>query len=443
MKKNSFYVLILLLSITALLSCDKPVDSNTSTVPGSNWWMLKGHFYRKSFHPGSSFQPPLVEKWEQNFPHPNSIVNAPIFGSEKVVFQNNNYPDSNKTLRAISTEDGSTLWTFPALELAWNGSVVANGKIYFCGIHNQTPKLYSISEDNGSLNWSVELPTFPNNSPYTLNGSMAIANGSIYIKAVSYSPFEHQAIFVIDQFSGELIRRLDFDEGSDSDFAIGFGKLFVSTGTHLYAYSDVSDEQKWVSNEFNGKINNIIIHDNVSIGEKASVIFSVRETGTDSTLTIVALDIQNGDVKWQDSIHLHMRPYLEDPYRDTVAWSRSFTIAGNILIATFGNKIISYDASTGAELWSHDEPTGQFKFQSVSSNSFLYCLHEFTPHPSGFERSLKVFNIETGQQVNSYDIQESGGLGYSGDNVKDIMAIDQGLLVISQGGRITALQKEL
>jgi len=438
MKKLVFLFVIIFLLINLTTGCNKP-GNNQVTNPSSNWWMPKGHFYGKSFHPGHDLAPPLVEAWKHDYEL--EIINAPIFGNNKIIFQHNNSIDANKVFRAISSIDGTTLWNFPTMEIAWNSCACANGNVYFCGTYNRIPKLYSVNESNGTLNWSVVLPEFPNNITYNLNSPMAIAYGAIYIPAVSYEP-KHKAVFVLNQHTGELLRRLDFNDNNDCNLVIGFGKLFITSGNRLYAYSDTDNQQRWVSQEFDGRILNLTIHNEVKVGESPLVLFTVRKTETDSVISVVGLDISTGTLKWQNIFSVNMRSVPNGQF-DSHAWFRSITLAGDILLVTFGNRIIAYNATTGILLWAHNESLGQYLFQSVSSNGFLYCIYSVTTLLNSSSYYLRIFNIQSGELTNTYEF--SGGImyGFGGDNDKEIMAIDNGLIVISLGNRVIAFRKNI
>lgn len=409
----------------SIAACAKYPTPFVSTNPGSNWWMYQADLAHTGHYRGSGITVPLQVAWERELVSSDlarRYMQPPVFGNGKVFAFHGLNPG---TLHALSTQDGSTIWSFTvpsevgiARVSLVGAPTVANGLVY--GGYGVTPtegrhtgRLYALREDNGTVAWVTELPSPP-------VGSVAVANGLVFaflfpLFNVPITPEQTGSVlYAVDQESGAMRWTAYLGSSYSSTFvspAVGFGYIFVADKDAVYAVR-TNGTLAW---EFRFPVQlalrpYIVIHTETEVGERSLVLVAGTLPGPqDDSLSAVVFALSpSGSLVWSFGI-------LErESYGLAAATRKVFLVTRR--------HITALSAPSGAQIWTHQAP-GDLWFPPAISGGVLY-YHDGD--------NIYGLNAEDGSQVWSGALPGALGLNAHG------IAIDQGLVIAPNYSFVTA-----
>ena len=405
----------------------KSVEDDKVTNPGSNWWKYNVDLANTGYFAGNNISVPLELSWEKDLESTDTSRNhmfPPVFGNNKILVACGINPGS---LFAISTRDGSALWSFTARSdeserISPRGApVVANGHVYGAfevratgGGSPSSGRVYSLSEADGSITWETSIPHFP-------SGSITVAHGLVFV--VSWNGKVH----ALNQADGSIAWNTDAmsTEISFSSPAISTNKIIFTNPKSAVALNVSTGIEAWRL-EFGDQMFNQSPMIYTNVDEPVVLFYGVLEDdvpNTDSThndtVRIYALSYHNGALKWSSDISTDFTN------------NNCFMVAnndGNVFLLA-GTHLVSLDAATGSQNWTQ-RLESRIEFAPAVTNGIIYYTDGFTIDTD----TAYIYGRRTsdGSLVWKNPLPETFQSSVHG------IAIDQGLVVVPQNGKVLA-----
>lgn len=345
------------------------------------WLMFQANSRHTGHLPGVTHAVPLERVWTRSFP--DALLTPPVVGSGKV------FMTASNDLFALSTEDGSTLWTYTApIGGFWSGVAAVGNRVYAVtrvpdGSDNG--RVICLRPSTGALLWS-ESGGEGSEAPVTVGGGH---------------------VFINEKPCG-----LRFRDAQD-----GHGQLHCSGG-------ECQDPNSKAAAYLNGRAYIATAMD-VYYCDESGANGPVGPFGTlsnaRSTPMLVQLDgPQSGDyalVIRTGNILRVVDPEDGDPY-----WSDSAVNTEDEGVASFpgvvyffdGMQVIAKLARTGGALWTYDNAK-PLRFSPVVTDNLVYFVDTTDVH---------ALDRLTGQLLWSDEVRKEDETGGTG-----LVVTKQGLLV--------------
>lgn len=394
-------------------------NKSSATSPGSNWWTYHADLARSGVHPGNFGANGIQAAWDRDLVGTETgnpyWMGPPVFGSSKVIVSCGLNPG---TLYALSSQDGSTLWTYSepisndTRVRVRQAPAVANGRV-FAGLDvwpNSAPltgRVLALNEADGSIEWSTDISQ-------PVSGSVAVAHGQVYV--LTGMPL---AIVAVAQESGEWLwmTQLSVTQYTNNSPCI-VGTLIVVAGQNaIYGISAITGTLEWRTPLIAESL--FPATPTISYPSRsgrvqiicAGIVINDQRPPHDDTVSVVALST-SGAILWR--------------FGSRIGFSnnQSFVLsdAQRILVVA-GDKVFALEPATGNLLWAHTLPARVESSPAIAGSSlYLVCTDEV----------LYTLSLADGQETSS---QPMLGANLSSDSG---LAIDQGLMVISNAAHVKA-----
>ena len=409
--------------LVVLAACvDKPTEPEVGTQPGSNWWTYQVDLANSGRLPGEGLATPLEIAWEREIESTDAARTSmfpPVFGDGKVLAHLGLNPG---VLHALSAEDGSTIWSFRAPAGPGEDKVtlrqapaVANGQVY--GMYSVTPesgpttsRLYALDEDDGTVLWSADESRAP-------QGAVKVASGLIF------AVFGGHSLRAFSQNDGEPIWTASLGEGGQTAYttpAVAFGNVIAADTDGVYAFRANTGSPEW-SYAFGETLTpySPVVYADVAEGEPPVLLIAGTVqplvSGEPSTVVVRGLSPVDGSELWR----------LELVVGFTNGRQSVAAVNGKVFLLA-GPQIFSMDVQTGAlDLTNiHQAPRRQEFPPAVSGAALFYT--------TGAE--LQAISVDDASLL--WETTLSDGWTSSEEG----LAIDQGLLVVTNRGRVVAFR---
>lgn len=368
---NPTRLILLCLTLMCAAGCSSP-----------KWMMYQANSRHTGHLPGVTHAVPLERVWTCSFP--DALLTPPVIGNDKV------FMTAGNDLFALSTEDGSTLWTYTAsVGGFWSGVAAAGNRVYAV---NRVPdgsddgRVICLRASTGALVWS-ESGGEGSEAPVTVGG------GHVFIHA------KPCILHFLDAQDGHPQLQCgggDCQVPNSKAAAYLDGRAYIATASDVY-YCDESGA-------------------NGPVGPFGTL------SNARSTPMLVQLDgPQSGDyalvVRTGNNLRV-VNPEDGDPY-----WSGSAVNTEDEGVASFpgavyffnGMEVVARAARTGAALWSYANAK-PLRFSPVVTDNLVYFVD--TTHVYALDRL-------TGQLLWSEEVrkvEETGGTG--------LVVTEQGLVIV-------------
>lgn len=389
------------------------------TTPGSNWWTYQGNLARSGMAPGVFGANGIQAVWDRDlvateYGNPYWMA-PPVFGSGKVIVNCGLNPG---TLYALSTQDGSTLWTYS--EPMTNGTrvrvrqspAVVSGRV-FAGLDvwpNAGPlsgRVCALNESDGSVAWSAEIPQ-------PVSGSVAVAHAQVYV--LTGMPL---ALVALEQDSGSwrwstLLNATEYTYNSPCIV----GSLVVVAGQNaIYGISVIAGTIEWRTP---------LIAE--SIFPASPTIFYPTRSGRIQIICAgIVINDQtppHDDIVSVRSLSTSGRVLWQFGSRIGFSNNHSFVLCSHQAVFVIaGDKVFALDPANGYMIWTHTLPA-RVESSPAIGGKFLYivCTNEM----------FYTLSLANGQETSALSM---AGANLSSDSG---LAIDMGLLVISNAAHVKA-----
>ncbi len=345
------------------------------------WLMYQANSRHTGHLPGVTHAVPLERVWERSFP--NAVLTPPVVGNNKV------FMTAGNDLFALSTEDGSTLWTYTApIGGFWSGVAAVGNRVYAV---NRVPdgshdgRVVCLRASTGALLWS-ESGGEGSVAPVTVGGSHVFVHEKPCGLRFRDAEDGHGQLHCMGG---------DCQDPNSKSAAYLDGRAYIATATDVY-YCDESGA-------------------NGPVGSFGTL------SGVRSTPMLVQLDgPESADyalvVRTGNALRV-VNPESGDPY-----WSASAVNAEDEGVASFpgavyyfnGMQVVAKVARTAAPLWTY-ENAKPLRFSPVVTDNLVYFVDTTDVH---------ALDRLTGQILWSAEVrkeEETGGTG--------LVVTEQGLVV--------------
>lgn len=310
----------------------------------------------------------------------------------------NAYLGAGDTVYALDGRTGARLWTYDTGLHSGEGSIadvhVGDGAVFFT--NDRDHSLYALDTATGALRWKVKGPELLG---FPFNSNLIIQGGVLYITNIGGQV--PATIYAVDVQSGSVLWHKD----GGGNMVVGDDAVYIAS--HIHG-SDAEPDTDGFINAYNRM-------DGTLLWQAKGHPFSQMLLGSGvlyatANDVLYAFDAKTGTALWSKQLANSLFAgalvgntlYLEDSQHmtalditsQTVIWSFPITFGGlayggGTLCVVNQTHLYGLNPTTGAQLWSKQDPTGYATLQYV--NGVCYT-RAFTSDGS----PLSAFDAQTG-----------------------------------------------
>jgi len=319
-----------------------PPQGLSSDPPPGDWAMFRRDLSHSGAAESGDTLPQGTLKWVFS-------TDAPIHSSPAVVDGIVYVGSRDFKLYAVDAATGAKRWEYKTGSWVESSPVIVNGVVYF---GSNDGRLYALDAHSGEKLWDFKVK-------YSIKSSPAVADGTVYFGGGDYH------VYALDAITGEKI--WDFDTGGrvDSSLAVDNGIVYVgSVGKFFYALN-AADGRLRLS------LKSIYpIYSSPAVSGETVYFINFRGA-------LYAVDGNARIWLWEHAIRPYWiqlwamgLPLPQPPPRSGYLWGllldepsiSSPTLAGDILYAGSGNKLVAVDLQSHQKCW-------EFEAEGVISSS--------------------------------------------------------------------------
>jgi len=315
--------------------------------------------------------------WQQPLPPGSTFTMLYLEGAR--VYAQRSLSGSAQIL-AIDALDGSILWEHKARAVSWGALAMTEELLFYAHLDDRGTEPYLTALDNqtGAVVWEVQFPEKLFDRP-----QLKLVEGQLYLLSELVKDDHGQSILrAVDPVTGKVLWSFNEDQTLGSIlYQVQNGRVYIGTAQKgLLALNSESGGVLWQT----------------ALPAAATYLEAIEEillVGMDES-EIYALDIQTGQIKWQNAADL----YLSKGHALLGDLKEFLTVRQNILYTAGRSPLVqAIDIKTGSDLWTWNHnnwyaylPGAKYRLGLVLQDRLFILGSDGRFSATGFDRILQI-----------------------------------------------------